>query len=1025
MSKRKKTRKITRKSTRKVNNTPKVNSAPNRSQPLKLEDNSLINDRFRILKKLNEGAYGQVYKVYDRKFDLYKAIKVFDTGKYPELKENLRNEAKKLANINHENIVRIFDFHESNNFAFIDMEFIDGKDLREITNERQLSHKETTKIAKSLAKALKAAHEKRIYHNDIKPENIMLSNKNRVIITDFGIADNFDKSEKERTETGTIDYMAPEKRSEQISDAKTDIFSYGLTLYELLYHKYPFDKNKSNEIVYKPSYYDPSYPLLNKVIKKSIKIDRQQRYEDFSEIIEDLNPLTSKLKIIKKVIPRFITKYVPKKEINNDQVKRDLKILAFLTLCLFILLPFFLLSVFSQRAPLKSIDVETDPLSIFINGQKAGISPKDITARKDDLIQLKNNQKNIFRFYPSTNLRQKIELRKNKILVNGKIKGQIINSTKDLPIKDSINFLYTNIDLQNTNFRFLKKPPIDLAFGRDISTRSLDLIPENIRSLSINGNKNIKSLKNVNKTSLEFLELTDSGVSINSFEKYKKLKHLEIKNMRLPKNLDFSQLPNLKTVSLSNTNLLNLKGISKLNEINSVSLTNMNKIEDISFLNDFKKLRNLTLSNLPNVDKKQINKLLNEIEKKPDRRTITYYKTKKFLYVFILLIIVSLIEIMYILIKISMNQQFHRDNLTEKEFKEKVNRAKDSPTISKEKKEYLLKLIKENKIVGNSGKNVLAFLEKLKQKNPDDPNLKKIEKKALKKIKRKINRHQKFNEYEPIFLYTNKALKYMDKNFLQRKYDSAKQKLIQNNIDLDFIDVKGGSFNMGDFDHNKLKNALPVHKVILDDFQISKTMVTNSQYANFLNSVKRDKQVIIKWINLNSPYCKIIKQNDYYKVKDGYQAFPVFEISWEGAMKYCKWVNGRLPTEAEWEFCARNRGKKVRYPTGNDISKKDANYLVDKEDSRWHSVVPVMSYKPNEIGLYEMAGNLLEWCLDFYESNYENIKKLNPSGPKTGKLKVIRGGAWCFSKTHMRTYYRGSTKPSSKNNFIGFRVVKK
>jgi formylglycine-generating enzyme required for sulfatase activity len=131
-----------------------------------------------------------------------------------------------------------------------------------------------------------------------------------------------------------------------------------------------------------------------------------------------------------------------------------------------------------------------------------------------------------------------------------------------------------------------------------------------------------------------------------------------------------------------------------------------------------------------------------------------------------------------------------------------------------------------------------------------------------------------------------------------------------------------------------------------------------------------------------------------------------------------------LPTEAEWEFAARNRGHKIIYATGNNISKDVANFLVDKNDSLWHSVFPVKSFPANDLGLYEMSGNILEWCFDWYDKNYYNDSpRDNPRGPRISDAKVIRGGAWCFSMEQTVTYYRGATKPVTRNNFIGFRMV--
>jgi formylglycine-generating enzyme required for sulfatase activity len=189
------------------------------------------------------------------------------------------------------------------------------------------------------------------------------------------------------------------------------------------------------------------------------------------------------------------------------------------------------------------------------------------------------------------------------------------------------------------------------------------------------------------------------------------------------------------------------------------------------------------------------------------------------------------------------------------------------------------------------------------------------------------------------------------------------------------VSVKGGCFEMGDTfgDYQPvygMSNEKPIHKVCLDDFKMDKYEVTQAAYqAAMGNNPSHYK---------NCPNC------------------PVERVIWDEAKEFCGKVGKRLPSEAEWEYAAREEGKKVKYGTGkNEINQGEANY-------KGHSTKPVGSYPPNAMGLYDMAGNVLEWTGDWYdEEYYKNSPEKNPKGPEDKPkgpeaftYRVLRGGAW-------------------------------
>ena len=233
------------------------------------------------------------------------------------------------------------------------------------------------------------------------------------------------------------------------------------------------------------------------------------------------------------------------------------------------------------------------------------------------------------------------------------------------------------------------------------------------------------------------------------------------------------------------------------------------------------------------------------------------------------------------------------------------------------------------------------------------------------------------------------------KSIIIGKKDNAKMVLIP-----------AGSFEMGDHLDNML-NALPVHTVELDAFYMDMYEVTVGQFKKF---VQESKYSYNQWndVAIFSP------TNDP----------PMSYVNWYDATAYAKWVDKRLPTEAEWEYAARGGLRGKRYPWGNDITHEDANYAdIDGKDE-WQYCAPVGSFDPNGYGLHDMAGNVMEWCADWYEEVYYiNSPLKDPPGPSAGRMRVLRGGAWYYTADVLRVTYRIGRYPTVVNFGYGFRCV--
>ena len=217
--------------------------------------------------------------------------------------------------------------------------------------------------------------------------------------------------------------------------------------------------------------------------------------------------------------------------------------------------------------------------------------------------------------------------------------------------------------------------------------------------------------------------------------------------------------------------------------------------------------------------------------------------------------------------------------------------------------------------------------------------------------------------------------------------------------------IPAGEFQMGsDF---KEDDAKPIHTVYLDAFYMDVYEVTNNQYAKFMSDIGHKKPTY--W---DDPIFTLNNR-------------PVVGVSWWDAQAYCKWAGKRLPTEAEWEKAARGGLSMRNYPWEGSISHEYANYSGTGPGDIWDDITaPVGSFPSNGYGLYDMAGNVAEWCSDWYDNGYYAISpKRNPIGPALGTYRVVRGGGWADFGGVLCVSYRSFLNPDTMGSGTGFRCV--
>jgi formylglycine-generating enzyme required for sulfatase activity len=267
---------------------------------------------------------------------------------------------------------------------------------------------------------------------------------------------------------------------------------------------------------------------------------------------------------------------------------------------------------------------------------------------------------------------------------------------------------------------------------------------------------------------------------------------------------------------------------------------------------------------------------------------------------------------------------------------------------------------------------------------------------------------------------------------------------------MEFVAVKGGCFKMGDTFGDGLDDEKPVHEVCVSDFSIGKYDVTVGEFRKFSTATGYQTEAekydgCAVWNGEKSVYGnKKSWKSPGFEQDDRH---PVVCVSWNDAQEFTRWLakesekEYRLPTEAEWEYAARSGGKQERYAGFSDAGRLaryanfcDANcemkFKSAGQDDGYRYTSPVGRYLPNDLGLYDMTGNVWQWCGDWYDEKYYGDRKYygdslrnNPKGPSAGSDRVGRGGSWGNGYVSVRASNRHFSSPRFRSINLGFRLV--
>ena len=267
----------------------------------------ILGNRYEIIEKVGNGGMATVYKATDLVLKRYVAVKIlrdeFTTDE--EFIKRFETEAQSAARLVHPNIVSIFDVGVDNGIYYIVMELIKGKTLKEIIVEERgpLPWKWSVNVAIQIASALEMAHKNNIIHRDIKPHNIIITEDGIAKVTDFGIAKAVSNSTITAfgTTIGSVHYFSPEHARGGYTDAKSDLYSLGVVMYEMVTGKVPFDADTPVSVALKHMQEEPVPPIemnphlpeaVNKIILKALKKDPMYRYQTATELLEDLRTVS-------------------------------------------------------------------------------------------------------------------------------------------------------------------------------------------------------------------------------------------------------------------------------------------------------------------------------------------------------------------------------------------------------------------------------------------------------------------------------------------------------------------------------------------------------------------------------------------------------------------------------------------------------------------------------------------------------------------------------------------------------------
>ncbi len=1014
-------------------------------------------DRYELKEQLGAGGFGAVFRAIDTVSGLDVAIKVLPPmlSAVPEELENVRANFAIVNKLHHPNIANVDHLHKVE-FTDVDenilrvfrdsyivvMEYVKGSTLsswKKQFDDSKVPIDKAIDICAKVADALDFAHSKKIIHRDIKPSNIMVTPDGDVKVLDFGLAAEIKSSmsrvsQEQGDTSGTRPYMAPEQWSGERQREATDQYALAIMLYELISGFVPFSS------VFETGDTGLMVNVVENKQPKDLKeLSKKQNIALLSGLAKSADERFANCADLINAIGGQRIKQIKRKKSNRRGEWYSPKLIIFAIIAVLGIGGYFGYQNYKEAQAIATEQNRQAQLASEIREKINNLKNKaDNSERRGNLADASQYVSEILSIDPQNSYAKAMQNRiaeKAGLAETAPLKSRAkiaLENIENISIKHGFKEKLNNIKiLIDTATTFFNSKSYGSAMTKyqEVITESaklakLDEIRYNALRISQKaedakteaGNTNAKTQaksiwKNaetlLNNANVELLK-GDVENAVKSFESAKK-EYIHSKQYA----------EGIILVNKSKVKYHELLSAADLEQINKYAKSEYDKISPvISSIANLVETENWSKTIVQYNSATQI--LDNAIAKgKTDAEN--YRKAQ--------------LKIKYDKLIIDANELLKSNNWdkSEKLFNAALNCGHRETSDSKNGIEKIILLRKQQVANSAAEKAIKQGKEKLAicvgSTQATDSQKFDILSKALSLLNETHNSHK--SHISHILSQEISALIAKITAIKKTLYGGPEQNKDWTIPDLNmkFAFVANGSFQMGS---NEDSDEKPIHRVTISKpFWIGKYEVTNGEFIEYMKATNNEKG-----IDFSDSDCPVTKNATLSNTKFGQSMQqPICEIDWNAATSFCKWLTDRerkagrlpsgykysLPTEAEWEYCARGGNKSRGYKYSGSDNIDSVAWYSSNSGSKTHSVGTKQS---NELGIYDMSGNVWEWCSDWYDSGYYGKSpSTDPKGVSSASYRVNRGGGWFNDPRYCRSANRLRHVPSSTYYGLGFRVA--